>query len=362
MTTGAPDALAAPEGHLVLLATSHRVAPGLLSAAAWELVRSGDALAPTAHPLLPVLAEVGVPVMLVDAGSVTQRAQTLHDRAQDGGTTVWLVPDDGDPGLAEALAPLLAAAAGSGQAVTLEVVHGSYDVPGARLLDLVAVMDRLRSPGGCPWDAEQTHASLAPYLLEETYEALEAIGTGDVDALREELGDVLLQVVFHARLGEEDPDRPWSVDDVAADIVTKLVRRHPHVFATAGTVGDAGTGSGTGTDTGDLHRRWDELKAQEKQRTSVLDGVPAALPALALAEKYLGRADRGGVDVAVEEPDLPDDLTSEQLGALLLGVVSAARRQGLDAESALREATRAFAGLVRLAEAGPQPGSGDTGG
>ena len=111
-----------------------------------------------------------------------------------------------------------------------EVVDGAADPPGARLLDVVAVMDRLRSPGGCPWDAEQTHASLRPYLLEEAYEAYAAIEDGDADGLREELGDVLLQVVFHARLAEE-ADPPWSVDDVAAGLVAKLVRRHPHVFA-----------------------------------------------------------------------------------------------------------------------------------
>jgi XTP/dITP diphosphohydrolase len=354
VTTTPPDP--APRSgppRLVLLVTSHRVAAGLLTAAAWDLLRSSEVLAPPGHRLLPALAEAGVPVSLLPDEPVPQRARTLHDRAlattRTGPTTLWLVADDGDPGLAQALAPLLALEPAGD--LELELVHGSYDVPGARLLDLVAVMDRLRSPGGCPWDAEQTHASLAPYLLEETYEALEAIETADPEALREELGDVLLQVVFHARVAEEDPDRPWSVDDVAAEIVAKLVRRHPHVFSDA-----------AGGDASDLHRRWDELKAQEKRRESVLDGVPVSLPALALAEKYLARAARGGVDVEVEEPDLPDDLTSEQLGALLLGVVSAGRRLGLDAESALREATRAFAGLVRLAEAGAQRSGDGAGG
>ena len=113
------------------------------------------------------------------------------------------------------------------------MLPGSYDLPGARLLDLVATMDRLRSPGGCPWDAEQTHESLVTYLVEETYETIEAIETGDRDHLREELGDLLLQVMFHSRIAAEHTEAPWSVDDVAGDIVDKLVRRHPHVFAGA---------------------------------------------------------------------------------------------------------------------------------
>ena len=153
------------------------------------------------------------------------------------------------------------------------------------LRELVLVMDRLRSPGGCPWDAEQTHESLVPYALEETYELVEAIETGDRAGLREELGDVLLQVVFHARIAAEDPDDPFDVDDVAADLVAKLVRRHPHVF-------EAGRGRET-----DLHVQWDKLKNAEKSRESALDGVPLALGALARAQKVAGRAARAGLDV-----------------------------------------------------------------
>ena len=112
---------------------------------------------------------------------------------------------------------------------------GSIDPPGARLLDAVDVMDRLRSPGGCPWDAEQTTDSLKRYLLEEAYEAYETIEEGDLDALRDELGDVLLQVLFHARIASEGAEGPaWDIDDVAANLVAKLVRRHPHVFAASG--------------------------------------------------------------------------------------------------------------------------------
>ena len=146
------------------------------------------------------------------------------------------------------------------------------------LRDLVRVMDRLRSPGGCPWDADQTHESLVPYALEETYELVEAIETGDRTGLREELGDVLLQVVFHARIAAEDPDDPFDVDDVAADLVAKLVRRHPHVF-------DEADGPTT-----DLHVQWDKLKNAEKSRASALDGIPLALGALARAQKVADRA------------------------------------------------------------------------
>ncbi|MFZ0322908.1 MAG: MazG family protein [Actinomycetes bacterium] len=341
---------------LVLLATSHRVAPGLLSRAAWQLLGTGDVVVGSAdHPLARVLADEGVPVTVVEGSSTTQAARTLLDRALAASRpVVWLIGDDGDPGLAESLAPLMAGAADQGRSLELEVVHGSFDLPGARLLDLVSVMDRLRSPGGCPWDAEQTHRSLAPYLLEETYETLEAIESDDVDAVREELGDVLLQVVFHARLGEEDPDRPWSIDDVAAAIIAKLVRRHPHVFVTPqadvdGSAGGAALQPQVLT-AEHVEASWEVLKATEKGRTSVLDGVPMTLPALALAAKLVGRAARTDLAVEVAEPDLPEDLSAEQLGLLLLGVASAALRRGLDAEAALREAARGFAGLVRMAE------------
>jgi XTP/dITP diphosphohydrolase len=135
-------------------------------------------------------------------------------------------------------------------------------------------MDRLRSPGGCPWDAAQTHQSLAPYLVEETYETLEAIDTGDTALLREELGDLLLQVLFHARLAQElPPESRFGIDEVARDLVDKLVRRHPHVFADAEVRGAE-----------HVAQNWEAGKAAEKGRTSVLDGVPTAQPALALAQ------------------------------------------------------------------------------
>jgi len=213
---------------------------------------------------------------------------------------------------------------------------------GQRLIDLVAVMDRLRSPGGCPWDREQTHRSLAPYLLEEAYETLEAIDTGDRDHLREELGDLLLQVVFHARVAAEHPDDPWTIDDVAAGITDKLVRRHPHVFADAVAETPA-----------HVEAAWEQLKAAEKSRTSALDGIPPALPALALAAKTLSRAHRAGIAPPLPEPAQPPGAGDEEaVGDALLALVAHAHDQGVDAEQALRSAVRRYADRVRHAESG----------
>jgi XTP/dITP diphosphohydrolase len=191
-------------------------------------------------------------------------------------------------------------------------------------------MDRLRSPGGCPWDAEQTHASLARYLVEETYEVLEAIETGDRALLREELGDLLLQVLFHSRLAEDEPD-PYSIDDVAADLVEKLIRRHPHVF-----------GSGDAADAAAVNENWERQKIVEKGRTSAVDGVPMAQPALALAAKLVARADRAGLDV---RPDSDDEI-----GERLFAVVRDAVAAGVDPEGALLATARAYRAAIRTAE------------
>ncbi|WP_313716096.1 MazG family protein [Arsenicicoccus bolidensis] len=195
--------------------------------------------------------------------------------------------------------------------------------PGERLLDLVAVMDRLRSPGGCPWDAEQTHESLAPYAVEEAHELADAIASGDREHLVEELGDVLLQVAFHARVGQEHATEPFDVDDVADAIITKLQRRHPHVFADAVVSGAA-----------DVEVSWEAIKALEKpDRTGLLDGIPASLPALALAAKTASRLERTGRGelLAAAAAPQPDDV-----GAALLALVLDARGRGIDAEQALR--------------------------
>lgn len=199
---------------------------------------------------------------------------------------------------------------------------------------LVRVMDRLRSPGGCPWDAQQTHESLVPYALEEAYELAEAIETADRPGLREELGDLLLQVVFHARIATEHPTDPFDVDDVAADLVDKLVRRHPHVFEEAPLEGDA-------------HVQWDRLKNAEKQRASALDGIPVALGALARGQKVLARAERAGLDAVGAAGQIE---TEDEIGRRLLDVLVAAHGQGIDAETALRGAVRQLEADVRATE------------
>lgn len=196
----------------------------------------------------------------------------------------------------------------------------------------VEVMDRLRSPGGCPWDAAQTHSSLAKYLLEECYEVLEAIETNDLGLLREELGDLLLQVLFHARITQElGPGQAFSIEDVAADLVDKLVRRHPHVFAGA-TAGDADS----------LNDIWERQKVAEKGRTSATDGVPLAQPALALSAKLISRATRASLAVV----PVPTDPIGERLFALVGDAVAA----GVDPESALRETARSYRAAMIVAE------------
>ncbi len=227
-----------------------------------------------------------------------------------------------------------------------EPAPGGPRPSGEPLLELVAVMDRLRSPGGCPWDAEQTHESLVSYLTEEAHEAVEAIETGDRAAMREELGDVLLQVVFHARIAEEHPADPWSIDDVAAGIVAKLVARHPHVF------GDERADSAA-----HVESAWLARKTAEKSRESVLDGIPAGLPALLLAAKMRYRATHGQVGVPVVADSVAQvasralaEVGPEGLGELLLALSAAATDRGQDAESALRGALRDYDRRVRAAE------------
>jgi XTP/dITP diphosphohydrolase len=204
----------------------------------------------------------------------------------------------------------------------------------------VEVMDRLRSPGGCPWDAAQTHETLTRYLLEETYEVLEAIETGDLALLREELGDLLLQVLFHARLAQELPaDQAFSIEDVAGDLADKLVRRHPHVFAAqrSAAAGDAEA----------LNEAWEQQKITEKGRTSAVDGVPIAQPALALAAKLVSRAQRAGIDV----PDAEEGHSREdEIGQRLLALVRDAVAADVDPETALRRRARAYRAAIQAGE------------
>lgn len=197
----------------------------------------------------------------------------------------------------------------------------------------VEVMDILRSPGGCAWDAEQTHGSLTRYLVEEAYEVVEAIETGSYELLREELGDLLLQVLFHARIAQERPDG-FSIDDVADDLVAKLVRRHPHVFAGA----EAG-------DADQLNEAWEQRKIVEKARTSATDGVPVAQPALALAAKLVARARRAKLAVTPG--------TDEPVGEQLFALVQEAVAAGIDPEGALRRVALAYREQIRAAEVSP---------
>ena len=212
--------------------------------------------------------------------------------------------------------------------------------------ELVATVARLRAAGGCPWDAEQTHASLVQYLTEETHELIEAIESGNRDDLLEELGDVLYQVVFHASIAAETPGEDFDIQEVAARMTRKMVGRHPHVF------GDT-TAEKT---TDEVIAGWDDVKAAEKpHRTSVLDGIPQGMPALALADKVLGRAQKIGL-LETDAPALLHIDSEAELGPILLAIVSAAKAQGLDSERALRTALRDLQDEIRAAE---QENTGD---
>jgi XTP/dITP diphosphohydrolase len=214
--------------------------------------------------------------------------------------------------------------------------------PHPKLDELIAVMERLRAPGGCAWDRAQTHESLVQYLVEETYELVDAIEGGERAELIEELGDVLYQVLFHSDIAAHADEERFTIEDVAAHMTAKMIGRHPHVF------GD------TTADTPDeVMARWEELKQVEKPaRTSVLDGIPTGMPALALASKVIGRADRVGVDVA-HDGDLPSASDEEQLGRQLLAIVARSSAAGLDAERALRHAIRGLGNDIRAAESTP---------
>lgn len=200
------------------------------------------------------------------------------------------------------------------------------------LVQAVEVMDRLRSPGGCPWDAEQTHESLRRYLVEETYELLEAIESGDRGELLEELGDVLLQVLFHARVAAEHADEPFDIDDVAAELVDKLVSRHPNIFAGAEAVYTAE----------EQEHRWHQLKHAQKRRESIVDGVALGQPAAALAGKLAQRT---------AQLDLPDELLDLGHGDELFRQAARAMRAGVEPEGELRAAAKRFAAAVRATEA-----------
>ncbi|MFZ3595139.1 nucleoside triphosphate pyrophosphohydrolase [Streptomyces sp. BH104] len=314
-------------GRVVLLTTSHRVAPGLLSWQAWQTLRTADEVlcADAAHPQLPYVKDAGVQVTIA-----SPTARDLVDRCADGGRTlVVLATAEGDRQLTDGLARL--AGSGREQMPNLELLPGSYDLPGARLLDLVQVMDRIRRE--CPWSKQRTHEDLAKYAIEEAYELVEAIETDDREELREELGDVLLQVVFHARIAEEasGEDEPFSIDDVAGGIVDKLIHRHPHVF-----------GDESAATPEEVREIWLRKKGESKRRASVTDGVPLGQPGLALAAKLGSRVRTAGLDVPAP--------TGEGVGYELLALALRAEAEGVDPEAALRAAARAYRDAVRATE------------
>jgi XTP/dITP diphosphohydrolase len=285
-----------------IIVLSPRVAPGILTLAAWDALRAADTvLAAVDDPHVRAVMASGIAVELTDAAPSFAPG------------VVWIAPT-GDAAWARSVADDLVA--GGDDTTDIEVVFGSYDLPGSALLDVVEVMDRLRRE--CPWTAQQTHDSLSHYLLEEAHETLEALDSGDGDHLREELGDLLMQIVFHARIAAEGSvgGDGWDIDDVAAGIAAKLIYRNPHVF-----------GDETVTSAEEVDANWQRLKSLEKQRTSALEGIPATLPALAYADKVVGRL--GDVDVS-----------GHDLGSRLLALVVEARAAGQDAEETLRQAVR----------------------
>ncbi|AXV08624.1 Nucleoside triphosphate pyrophosphohydrolase MazG [Euzebya pacifica] len=348
------DTTAAPMPRLVLVDTVDQL-PGLLPLHAFQALRSCDliVLSGPDHPLASHLdmAEERYETVPTDVGERAMgraemlgglslvdkaRATWVLDRAKAVGSVGYVLgPDDTD-----AFTSSLGMEAAR-EAVEVEVVYFGLAPKGIKVLDLVKVQERLLAPDGCPWDAEQTHGSLAPYAIEEAHELAEAIAEGDPTGIAEELGDVLMQVTFHAELSEA-----FDIDAVAQGITDKLVRRHPHVFADV-VADDAET----------VVANWEDIKAEEKpERTGPFDGVPSGLPAVASAAKVQSRAERLGfawpdVNAAAEQVaeeleevlDAEDDTRrAEEIGDLLFAVVSMARAAGTDPEQALRGAVGRF--------------------
>lgn len=210
---------------------------------------------------------------------------------------------------------------------------------GSELIRLAQVMDQLRSPGGCAWDAEQTHQSLIKYLLEESYEFIDAIESGDRVGMREELGDVLLQVYFHSRIAQEHATDAFTIDDVAAAIADKLISRHPHVFAGLEVSG-----------TEEIIENWEAIKAREKGRTSAIDGVAMSQPALPLMAKLIYRAEKFGSHTGITPIKRDEIATDESVGQALASIVAWAHQHGIDPELALRAQARAVIAKIQSNE------------
>ena len=322
---------------LTVLLSSPRVAPGLLTWQAWSALRAASrVLAGSAgHPQIPPLTAAGVIPEIADLPAGAAGLAAFLAAAAADEPVVWLAPP-GESADAALLAALAAAA------VQVRVLDGARDLPGAHLLDVVSIMDTLRV--SCPWDKEQTHASLIRYLLEEAYEAVETVEEGDLGALREELGDVMFQVVFHSRVAAErtPEDGGFTIDEVADALAAKLVRRHPHVF-----------GSVAVSSAADVNRNWEEIKKAERAeragaagagQPSVLDGVAFGQPALSLAAQLQRRAEREGMP-AISGTAEADE--SDGIGEELMRVVARARSAGLDPELELRAAARRLAERIR---------------
>lgn len=345
---------------LVLVDTCDQL-PGLLPLHGWSALMSSELVlvGSEEHPFLPhlALADLHHEAVVADAlaplgrtdllSGVSPAQKRVADRvvelAREHGEVTYLF----GAGDSEAFTRTLGMEAARG-GVEVEMVYFLLTPKGVRLLDLVRVQERLLAVDGCPWDREQTHETLVRYAVEEVYELAEAVATGDPGGMREELGDLLLQVVFHAELAEasENAGQRFTIDDVARGIVDKLVRRHPHVF------GDAEAG-----DAGSVMANWEALKAAEKpERTEVFDGVVPAQPALGYATKLQSRAAKAGFDWEhddqaadrvreeldeVAAADDPED-RAEEIGDLLLSVVGLARRLDVDPETALRGAAHRF--------------------
>jgi MazG family protein len=344
---------------VVLVETSDAL-PGLLPFQAWDALGTATTVwlrDVATHPSAPHLYYAGLDLRSVEPAQLERAdldlrrpgdpgarrlAKALLRRAVADGVVVYLLgPEDGG------IAPALAGMAPEHEA-EIELVFLAQQPAGGELLRLVDVMGRLRDPDhGCPWDLEQDHATLRRYLVEETYELLHAIEEQDDTELQEELGDVLLQVVFHAQIAR-DRDA-FTIDDVARGIADKLVRRHPHVFAD----GDARTAA-------EVQENWDRLKGEEKTRSGPFDGVPAAAPGLHLLETLQRKAAKRGVDAAAfADPSarIRDELDSlgtatdpetqrTGLGELVAAVVDLARHLDLDPEEAARQAATRFRGRV----------------
>lgn len=322
-TSGAstPSESGAPQtvGQMGLVVVSPRVPAGLMTRSAWQRIEAADVrLARSmSEPLAEAVDEAELSVDECDLAADELAAHLVRLCAQ--GDVVWLGSADADPGLTDALATELTRLENP---PTVEVIVGSWDAPGSRLLDAVAVMDALRSPGGCPWDAKQTHSSLAPYLIEEAFEVTEAIAEQDSNHLAEELGDVLLQVLFHSRVASERGQDGFDIDDVAGALVEKLVRRHPHVFADADAINPE-----------EVEAQWAQIKAAENPERDANDplaGIPSGLPPLERAAKMtsrLAKAGRSDVLTAASQ--------EEGVGPALLDLVIQAKELGVDPSVAL---------------------------